>query len=53
MNMQLLQGIVEREFPDIISSTVLGEVNELRIFLNDGSQSALSPSITMMVRKVM
>jgi hypothetical protein len=37
MNMQLLQGIVEREFPDIISSTLLGEVNELRIFLNDGS----------------
>ncbi|MDQ5768384.1 toxin-antitoxin system TumE family protein [Thiothrix subterranea] len=37
MNMPLLQDIVEREFPDIISSTVLGEVNELRIFLSDGS----------------
>lgn len=37
MNMQLLRDIVEHEFPDIISSTSLGEVNELRVFLVDGS----------------
>jgi hypothetical protein len=37
MNMQLLRDIAEQEFPDIISSTLHGEVNELRIFLSDGS----------------